>query len=114
MSTPIFQPVPSLMFVGEEDDLADECARAMPQLNLLRVRHAAGAVERMVVTRPLVVVVDETVSQVNVAPVIECAKDVRAEVIRASAALRATLAEEVRSAALLAESKREADARPRA
>lgn len=114
MSTPIFQPVPSLMFVGEEDDLADQCAAAMPQLQLLRVKHAAGAVERMVVTRPLVVVVDEAVSEANVALVVECAKDIRAEVIRASVALRATLGEEVRSAALLAESKRASDALPRA
>jgi hypothetical protein len=97
------------MFVGQDDGLADECAKALPQLQVLRVKHAAGAVERMVVTRPLVVVVDDTVSDANAALVVDCANDIRAEVIRASASLRTGLAEQVRSAALRAESKRDSE-----
>jgi hypothetical protein len=106
MSTPLFQPVPSLMFVGEDDTLADECASALPHLSVLRVKHGAAAVERMVVTRPLVVVVDETVREVDVGEVVACAHDVGAEVFRASATARSTALEGIRSAALRAEARR--------
>jgi hypothetical protein len=106
MSTPLFQPVPSVMFVGEDDSLADDCALGLPHLAVLRVKHAAGAVERMTVTRPLVVVVDDTVADGDVEELAACAHDVGAEVLRAHATQRAGALEAIRSAALRAESKR--------
>ena len=106
MATPIFQPVPSVMFVGSDEELARECAEALPALPLLRVAHAAGAVERMLVTRPLVVVIDASIKDTTVAPVIDCAADIRAEVIRESSEVRGRLAEAVRAAALVAERNR--------
>jgi hypothetical protein len=108
MATPLFQPVPSVMFVGADDVFALECTLALPDLSHLRVAHAAAAVERMVVTRPLVVVVDESVMGPGLDQVIECARDIRAEVLRVSSALRENLATMLRSAVLAAEKSREA------
>jgi hypothetical protein len=108
MSTPIFVPVASVMFVGEGTDAADDCEVAMRHVSILRVKHAAGAIERMLVTRPLVVVLDEDVAQADAAQVLECASDIRAEVLRASAEGRPALIAEIRAAALLAERKRAA------
>jgi hypothetical protein len=106
MSTPIFQPVPSLMFVGEDGSLADECEAKLPHLSVLRVKHAAAAVERMVVTRPLVVIVDETVRDSDASEVIACAHDVAAEVVRMSTEPAAAAVERIRAAAVYAESRR--------
>jgi hypothetical protein len=108
MSTPIFQPVPSVMFVGSDDDLATECAEALPHLPLLRVVHAAAAVERMLVTRPLVVVIDESLTEANAARVVECASDIRAEVLRPASDSRGRMAEPLRAAVLAAERARAA------
>jgi hypothetical protein len=101
------------MFVGSDDGLASECEGASPALLLLRVAHAAAAVERMLVTRPLVVVVDESVSDTDLVSLIECAADIRAEVIRAPAARRDSIAAEVRSAIPIAEKNRIAADAPR-
>jgi hypothetical protein len=106
VSTPLFQPVPSVMFVGIDGELVDDCVTALPHLSVLRVKHAAGAVERMVVTRPLVVVVGDAVPAPDLATVVECASDIRAEVLEASAAPREDLASRIRSAALVAERRR--------
>jgi hypothetical protein len=106
MATPIFQPVPSLMVVGSDDGLVDEVARALPEIHRLRVAHAAGAVERMLVTRPLVVIVDESVAGADFERVAECARDIRAEILRASIPLRANLEASLRSAVLGAERAR--------
>jgi hypothetical protein len=106
MATPNFQPVPSVMFVGADDEFALECALALPDLSHLRVGHAAGAVERMLVTRPLVVVVDESVTGSGLEQVIDCARDIRAEILRVSSALRENLAAMLRSAVLAAEKSR--------
>jgi hypothetical protein len=106
MSTPIFQPVPSLMFVGEVGSLADECERQMPHLSVLRVKHAAAAVERMVVTRPLVVVVEDAVPEAELDEVIACAHDVTAEVVRAFPESVVAAVERIRDAALRAERRR--------
>ena len=89
MATPIFQPVPCLMVVGSDDGLANEAARALPGITHLRVAHVAAAVERMLVTRPLVVIVDESVAGADFERVAECARDIRAEILRASIPLRA-------------------------
>ncbi len=106
MATPIFQPVPSLMVVGSDDRLADEVARAIPGMTHLRVIYAAGAIERMPVTRPLVVIVDESVGGADYERVAECARDICAEVLRASIPLRANLEASLRSAILGAERAR--------
>ncbi|HEY8089566.1 MAG TPA: hypothetical protein VIF09_17020 [Polyangiaceae bacterium] len=112
MATPVFTTVPCLMFVGSDADLADECGRAVPAMSLLRVGHAAGAVERMLVTRPLVVVVDESVPRAEIARLSEVARDIGAEVVQASNALRADLAVAVRTAILAAERNRNDPVRP--
>jgi len=65
MATPLFTTPPVVMFVGSSADLADEAARANPVVPVIRVGHAAAAVERMVVTRPLVVVLDESVPEAD-------------------------------------------------
>jgi hypothetical protein len=106
MATPIFQPVPSLMVVGSDDELADEAARALPEMLHLRVAHGAAAVERMLVTRPLVVIVDASVASVDFERVAECARDIRAEILRTSIPLRANLETSLRSAVLRAERAR--------
>jgi hypothetical protein len=106
MATPIFQPVPCLMVVGSDDGLADEIARALPGITHLRVARAAGAVERMLVTRPLVVIVDESVAAVDFERIAECARDIRAEILRAPMPLRADLEASLRSAVLGAERTR--------
>lgn len=108
MATPIFQPVPAVMFVGSDDELASECAEALPHLQLLRVGHAAAAVERMLVTRPLVIVIDDSLSEENAARVVECAGDIRAEVLRPPSGSRGRLAEPLRAAVLVAERHRHA------
>jgi hypothetical protein len=105
MATPIFQPVPSVMFVGTDASLGDALAQAT-YLSVLRVKHAAAAIERMVVTRPLVVVADEGISPADAAALVQCANDISAEVPHASSELRAQLAEQIRTAALTAERRR--------
>ena len=106
--TPMFHPAASLMLVGCEDDLADECPRAFPELLVLRVAHASAAVERMLVTRPLVVLLGEEVTDARDGGlVIECARDIRAEIVRVASVPRADLQASVRAALLLAESSRE-------
>ena len=110
--TPIFTTPPTLMFVGSDPDLADVCSRAMPAVSLLRVGHAAAAVQRMVVTRPLVVIFDGSVSETDATDIAECARDIRAGVVRASAAAHGQLAEAISAAALDAERRRELDPLP--
>jgi hypothetical protein len=105
--TPIFQPVPSLMLVGVAPELADDCARAFPAVRALRVGHSAAAVERMLVTRPLVVVLGDELHASEVELVKDCARDIQAEVLRASSVDRSDLAASVREALLLAERNRE-------
>ncbi len=92
------------MFLGEDDSLADACEASMPHLTVLRVKHAAAAVDRMVVTRPLVVVIDETVRE-DVGEVVARAQDVLAEVVRGPRPV-AELLESIRAAVLVAERKR--------
>jgi hypothetical protein len=104
--TPIFQPVPSLMFVGLEGDVADECAKAFPGMLILRVGHAAAAVERMLVTRPLVVVVGEIASSETYL-VEENARDIQAEVVHASRVPRRELPGTLRASMLQAERNRD-------
>ncbi len=109
--TPIFQPVPSLMLVGLEADLAEECTRAFPELLVLRVGHSAAAVERMLVTRPLVVVLGVAIEGTDGA-VLECARDIQAEILRESSVSRAELAATVRASLLEAERNRERPVAP--
>ncbi len=106
--TPMFQPVASLMLVGCEADLAEDCTRAFPELLVLRVAHASAASERMLVTRPLVVLLGQDVLDArDDGLVVECARDIRAEIVRVSAVSREELYARVRESLLLAESSRE-------
>jgi hypothetical protein len=110
--TPLFQPVPSIMLVGLDTELAAACEHAFPSLLVLRVGHGAAAVERMLVTRPLVVVVGENLARSEVALVTECARDIQAEVLRGTNASRAEFPEYVRLALLVAERNRERPTAP--
>lgn len=107
--TPLFHPAPSLMLVGCEADLGDECEHAFPGLLVLRVAHASAAAERMLVTRPLVVLLGaEIIDKRDDKLVIECAGDIRAQIIRVGSIARGALFEQVRAALLDAERHREA------
>jgi hypothetical protein len=106
MATPLFTAPPAIMFIGADADLANECAKANPVVPVLRVGHAAAGVERMLVTRPLVVIVDESVPASEVDRIAECARDIRAGVVRTSAAARSGLAEAVRDAIVTASQAR--------
>ncbi len=106
--TPLFHPAPSLMLVGCDDAVAEECQRAFPQLLVLRVAHAAAAVERMLVTRPLVVLLGVELTQGREdGLVIDCAHDIRAEIVRVGSVQPAELEASIRESLLLAESNRE-------
>ncbi|HEX4446438.1 MAG TPA: hypothetical protein VH044_06875 [Polyangiaceae bacterium] len=110
--TPIFQPVPSLMLVGVAGDVADGCARAFPALLVLRVGHTAAAVERMMVTRPLVVVLGAELPRGDVEFVVQCARDIQAEVLRESSVPPAEFVEAVQQSLLVAEENRERPTSP--
>jgi hypothetical protein len=71
------------MFVGSATDVADDCERAVPTVPLLRVRWAAGAVARMQVRRPLVVVIDGSHRRADAERVLAGARAVGAEVVQA-------------------------------
>lgn len=110
--TPLFFPAASIMLVGCEADLAADLARAFPALLVLNVAHASAAVERMLVTRPLVVVVsDDLTRSKEDRLVIECARDIRAEVLRLAIVPRAELHPSIRASILVAERSREESAR---
>ena len=94
------------MFVGEGGDLFDTCAAAIPYLSILRVKYAIGAVERMMTTRPLVVVVGDGISAADLGTLLECAGDIGAEVMFPSPELRGSPAKHIGAAALVAEKKR--------
>lgn len=104
--TPLFTTPPTVMFVGSDAALADVCALAMPAVSLLRVGHAAGAVQRMLVTRPLVVIVDESVGVEHIQDIDDCARDICAGFVQASLLSRAELTVAITSAAIEAEQRR--------
>jgi len=110
--TPLFTTPPTVMFVGMDADLADVCGGAMPAVSLLRVGHPAGAVQRMLVTRPLVVIIDGSVSADQRQEISDCARDITAGFVDAAALTRNALAEAVTSAALDAEQRRARDPAP--
>jgi len=60
----------------------------------------------MMITRPLVVVVDGAVSAADLGTIMECASNIGAEVMLPSPELRATPAAQIGAAALAAERKR--------
>lgn len=107
MATPIFTPAACVMFVGSDPAIRDLCAKGLPGLHLLRVGHAAAAVERMLVTRPLAIVVDESLHMTDLERVVECARDIRAEVVHSSKRAGSELVTAVQSAVLAAERNRE-------
>lgn len=110
--TPLFTTPPTVMFVGMDPDLADACGSAMPAVSLLRVGHPAGAVQRMLVTRPLVVIVDGSVPAEHRQDIADCARDITAGFVDASRLSRNEVAEAVTTAALDAEQRRARDPEP--
>jgi hypothetical protein len=106
--TPLFFPAASIMLVGCEADLVLGLGRTFPELLVLNVAHASAAVERMLVTRPLVVIVSAEIARsIEDRIVVECARDIRSEVIRISSVAREELEASIRAALLVAERNRE-------
>ena|ERR1700722_1625794 len=110
--TPLFTTPPTVMFVGMDSDLADVCGSAMPAVSLLRVGHPAGAVQRMLVTRPLVVIIDDSVSEAYRHEIGECARDITAGFVFAGTLSRNALTEAITGAALDAEQRRAREPTP--
>jgi hypothetical protein len=110
--TPLFTTPPTILFVGSDADLADVCGKAMPAVSLLRLGNAAGAVQRMLVTRPLVVILDDSVPDAHAQDIADCARDIRAGFVKAEPASRNALAQAITSAALEAEERRARDPVP--
>lgn len=54
--TPIFNALPSVMFVGLGEELAQACAKGCDPVLVLKVAHAAAALARMVATHPLLLI----------------------------------------------------------
>ena len=110
--TPLFTTPPTIMFVGADADLADVCSNAMPAVSLLRLGHAAGAVQRMLVTRPLVVIIDGSVSEAQGQDIADCTRDINAGFVRAAGISRNELTEAITTAVLDAEQRRARDPVP--
>ncbi len=70
-----------MMFVGSDPAIEEACARAVPGVPLVRVRHAAGAVARMLVRRPLVIVIDAMNRPSEARTIAEGARSIGAEVV---------------------------------
>lgn len=58
IETPLMQPVTAVLLVALDDELAKRCAAAIAPIACLRVSHVIAALERMLVLRPLAIVVD--------------------------------------------------------
>lgn len=114
VSTPLFTTPPTVMFVGTDPDLADTCGRAMPAVALLRVGNFVAAVQRMLVTRPLVVIVDGSVPEAHVRDIEDCARDIRSGFVRAAGLSPAEVTAAITGEALSAERRREKEPRPSA
>jgi len=69
---------PSAMSVGLAETLANTCAAHLDPIPLMRVGHVVAACERMLVTRPLVIIVMAGTD--NMAMLRERAEDIRAEI----------------------------------
>jgi hypothetical protein len=110
--TPLFTTPPSVMFVGVDAALADLCGLAMPAVSLLRVGNAAGAVQRMLVTRPLVVVVDASVTEQQRQDISDCARDICAGFVHAATLSRNELTSAITTAAIEAEQRRQRETVP--
>src|SRR5579864_8430911 len=81
VSTPIFGPAPCAMLVGIEAERVDRCKDALEPVPVIRVAHAQAAIERMLVTRPLVVVVRSGMGALDLGPLKEAAHDIGAQVV---------------------------------
>lgn len=73
--------VPSVMMVGVVPELSEACKHKMVPIPVMRVGHLAAAAERIVVTRPLIAVVAESVPMSSIATFRELAAGVGCEVV---------------------------------
>jgi hypothetical protein len=69
------------MLVGVDERWATCCAGALSPMLVIRVAHVQAAVERMLVTRPLVIVVRPGFAPGDLASLKEAAHDIVAEVL---------------------------------
>ncbi len=98
--TPAFTPVPSLLLVGADEVLSQWCALAAPALRIVSVAHAGAALEKIALTRPMVVLlVAKSVGAAEQARVQEIAAATGSEVLtvrdEAPADLEAKLGEAI-------------------
>ncbi len=73
---------PSAMAVGLEDSLADACAGHLSPVPLMRVGHVVAACERMLVTRPQVIIAMTNAPKIETLR--ERVQDIRAELAELS------------------------------
>ncbi len=64
-ATPIFSALPSVMFVGLSDALAEACSPGCDPVLILKVAHPAAALQRMVATHPLLLILGKSVNKAN-------------------------------------------------
>jgi hypothetical protein len=69
------------MLVGIDEHRATWCADAVSPMLVIRVAHVQAGIERMLVTRPLVVAVRGGLAPGEVQPIREAAHDIGAEVV---------------------------------
>lgn len=110
IDTPLMQPVSAVLLVGLGEVLAQQCVVATAPIACLRVGHVAAALERMLVVRPLLVVVDAQTED-DLAELRERARDVGSVVVEVSVT-DGSSTDRVRAAVLQAEiDRRRASAR---
>ncbi len=69
------------MLVALTPQVARECIRMVEPMGVLQVRHAHAACERMLATRPLVVIVGEELPPKELEDVRAVARDIGAQVV---------------------------------
>ncbi len=69
------------MLIRVDEPRATWCADAVSPMLVIRVAHVQAGIERMLVTRPLVVVVLAGLSAAEARPLKEAAHDIAAEVV---------------------------------
>ena len=100
--TPLFNPAPSAMLVAVGETLAQECVRALEPIKTLRVGHGQAALQRMLSTHPLVVVVGASVDDGDAGAIRQHAGTFGAHVIHERDLERGDLARQLKSAAAIA------------
>ncbi len=113
INTEVFRTVPSALLVGVADEHLERCTAALVPLRIVRVDEPLLAFERIVRSRPFVIVVGHTRASLKASELEELrarARDVSAQVVEIAPGVRpARLTLELRAALRAAETSREWD-----